>query len=108
LIMISPSWQDRARAPLSREAKFFGISDTYECSGLAMAATNFRGQSAKLFLKSSELGLPHPLPAGECAPPSYGRGGGGWGVTHSFAAGEEVAQVGESQFRRGDRHCVVL
>ncbi len=26
-------------------------------------------QSDKLFLQSSELGLPHPSPAGECAPP---------------------------------------
>jgi hypothetical protein len=26
-------------------------------------------QSAKLFLQSSELGLPHPSTAGECAPP---------------------------------------
>jgi hypothetical protein len=43
LIMISPSWQDRARAPLSRDAKFFGISDTYEWSGLAKP-TNFRNQ----------------------------------------------------------------
>jgi hypothetical protein len=34
-------------------------------------------QSAKLFLQSSELGLPNPSPAGECVPPpfvSWGRG----------------------------------
>ncbi len=51
--------------------------------------------SAKLFLQSSELGLPHPLAAGECAPhPPFGPGGGqtrlrerGWGW---------------SQFRRGN------
>ncbi len=43
LIMIRPSWQDRARAPLSRDAKFFGISDTYERSGLA-TPTQVRGQ----------------------------------------------------------------
>ncbi len=29
-------------------------------------------QSAKLFLLSSELGLPHPSPAGECAPLWFG------------------------------------
>jgi hypothetical protein len=35
-------------------------------------------QSAKLFLQSSELGLPHPpLPAGECAPPPLWSGGEG-------------------------------
>jgi hypothetical protein len=31
-------------------------------------------QSAKLFLQSSELGLPHPSPTGECAPPLWFRG----------------------------------
>ncbi len=35
-------------------------------------------QSAKLFLQSSELGLPNPSPSGECAPPPFGPGGGGW------------------------------
>jgi hypothetical protein len=34
-------------------------------------------QSAKLFLQSSELGVPRPPPAGECAPPPFGSGGGG-------------------------------
>ncbi len=34
-------------------------------------------QSAKLFLHASELGLPNPLAAGECAPHPLGRGGGG-------------------------------
>jgi hypothetical protein len=59
-------------------------------------------QSAKLFLQSSELGLPHPPPAGECAPPpAFGSGGGG---AHSLA-GEGL---GESQFRRGDIHCGTL
>jgi hypothetical protein len=32
-------------------------------------------QSAKLFLQSLELGLPHPSPAGECAPPLVPREG---------------------------------
>jgi hypothetical protein len=35
-------------------------------------------QRAKLFLKSSELGLPNPSPAGECAPTAlHGSGGRG-------------------------------
>jgi hypothetical protein len=54
-------------------------------------------QSAKLFLQSSVLGLPHPSIAGKCAVCS---GGGG---AHSLA-GEGV---GESQFRRGT-YTVVL
>ncbi len=41
-----------------------------------------RRQSAKLFLQSSELGLPNPSPAGECAyPPPLVPGGG----SHSLA-----------------------
>jgi hypothetical protein len=36
-------------------------------------------QSARLFLKSSELGPPDPSTAGECVPPSFGWGGGGGG-----------------------------
>ncbi len=37
-------------------------------------------QSAKLFLQSSELGLPNPSPAGECAPPPrfWGKGHTRW------------------------------
>jgi hypothetical protein len=53
-------------------------------------------QSARLFLQSSELGLPHPSPAGECAPPPVLGGG-----AHSLAR----EGLGESQFRRGDIHC---
>ncbi len=52
--------------------------------------------SAKLFLQSSELGLPHRR---MCPPPL----GFGW-VAHSLA-GEGV---GESQFRRGVIHCGTL
>jgi hypothetical protein len=37
---------------------------------------------------------PPPSPAGECAPPPFGSGGGG--------------QRGEAQFRRGDIHCGTL
>jgi hypothetical protein len=43
---------------------------------------------------------PTPSPAGECVPPPFGWGGG----AHSLA-GE---WLGESQFRRGDRHCSTL
>jgi hypothetical protein len=57
-------------------------------------------QSAKLFLQSSELGLPHPSPAGECALPPFAWGGG----AHSLAR----EGVGESHFRRGDIHCGTL
>ncbi len=38
-------------------------------------------QSAKLFLQLSELELPHPSPAGECALPPFAWGGG----AHSLA-----------------------
>ncbi len=62
-------------------------------------------QSGRLFLQSSEMGSPTPSPAGECVPHSFGGGGGGGGGgTHSLA-GEGV---GESPFRRGDRHCGIL
>ncbi len=57
-------------------------------------------QSAKPFLQSSELGLPHPSPAGECALPPLVRG-----VRGTLACGKGV---GESQFRRGDIHCGTL
>jgi hypothetical protein len=40
-------------------------------------------QSGKLFLQSSESGLPHPLAAGECAPHPMARGGGGVGGRHT-------------------------
>ncbi len=56
-------------------------------------------QSAKLFLQSSEWGLPHPLNRRRVCPPILwsGRGGG----AHSLA-GEGL---GEYQFRRGNIHC---
>jgi hypothetical protein len=61
-------------------------------------------QSAKLFLQSSELGLPHPLtrrrvcsPLLWCAPPLWFRGRG----TLASGRGGE----GTSQFQRGDRNC---
>jgi hypothetical protein len=50
-------------------------------------------QSAKFFLQRLELGLAHPSPADECAPPLWLGGGGG---------------EGESQFGREDRHCGTL
>jgi hypothetical protein len=55
-------------------------------------------QNAKLFLQSSELGLPQPLTPRECAPP---RSGGG---AHSLTR----EGVGESQFQRGDILCGTL
>jgi hypothetical protein len=57
-------------------------------------------QSAKLFLQSSELGLPHPQ-ASVPPPPPLVSGE----RTHSLA-GEEGVE--ESQFRRGDMHCGTL
>jgi hypothetical protein len=58
-------------------------------------------QSAKLFLQSSEWGLPHPFPRRRlCSvyPPF------GYGRAH-LLAGEGL---GESQFGRGDIHCSTL
>jgi hypothetical protein len=57
-------------------------------------------QSAKLFLQSSELGLPQPITAGEYASLPLVPGGG----AHSQAR----KGVGESLFRRGDTHCGTL
>jgi hypothetical protein len=55
-------------------------------------------QSPKLFLKSSDLGLPQPLTLKRvCPPPPPVLGGG----AHSLAR----EGLGESQFRRGDIHC---
>ncbi len=50
-------------------------------------------QSVRLFLQSSELGPPTPLPVGECVPP----------LVQGRRHGE-----GGSQFRRGDSHCGTL
>ncbi len=58
----------------------------------------YRGsQSTKIFLQTSELGLPHPLTRRRVCPPPLRLGGGGLSL-----AGEGV---GKSQFRRGDVHC---
>ncbi len=56
-------------------------------------------QSAKLFLQSSELGLPQPLTRRRVCPPALVHGRG---LLHT--------RLGErgSQFRRGDRHCSTL
>jgi hypothetical protein len=54
-------------------------------------------QSAKLFLQSSELGIPTPSPAGEGAPPPPRY----WGEGPHFLAREGG---GRAQFRRGDIH----
>ncbi len=53
-------------------------------------------QSAKLFLKSSELGLPQPLTRSRVCPPPPPPGSGGG--AHSLAR----EGLGESQFRRRD------
>ncbi len=58
-------------------------------------------QSAKLFLQSSELGLPQPLTHRRVCPPPHLVPGGG---AHSLAR----EGVGESQVRRGDIHCGTL
>jgi hypothetical protein len=57
-------------------------------------------QSAKLFLQSSELGLPNPSPCRRVCPPPLVPGGGAHSLTREG--------VGESQFRRGDIHCGTL
>ncbi len=49
-------------------------------------------QSARLFLKSSEMGLPQPLTHRRVCPP--GSGGGAYSLAREG--------LGESQFRRGD------
>jgi hypothetical protein len=61
-------------------------------------------QSAKPFLQSSELGLPHPLtrrrvcsPLLWCAPPPL--------VPREGHTRYRETGVGTSQFQRGDRHC---
>ncbi len=65
--------------------------------GISMDAQS--RQSAKLFLQSSELGVPHPSPAGECAASPLVHGGRG-----TLVCGKGV---GEFQFRRG-AYTVVL
>jgi hypothetical protein len=62
-------------------------------------------QSAKLFLQSSELGLPQPPhPQASVPPPPHPRFWGGGGAAHSLAR----EGLRESQFRRGDIHCGTL
>ncbi len=57
-------------------------------------------QSAKLYLKSSELGLPQPLTRRRVCPPPPGLGGGAFSLAR--------VGLGESQFRRGDIHSGTL
>ncbi len=54
-------------------------------------------QSARLFLQSSELGLPHPLIRSQVCPPFFGSGGRTYRI-----AGEGGGRG--SQFGRGNRH----
>jgi hypothetical protein len=76
----------------------------YEPRGILCTTKPYRAQSrqsAKLFLRSSEFGLPHPITRRRVCtvyPPGWGGG------AYSFA-GEGV---GESQFGRGDKHCGTL
>jgi hypothetical protein len=60
-------------------------------------------QSARLFLQSSELGLPHPLTSRRvhAPPPLWFRAGG----THSLAGEGMGGGEGGFQFGREDRHC---
>ena len=53
----------------------------------------------RLFLQSSELGLPHPLTRRQVCPSPFGSGG------DTLACGKGVER---SQFQRGDRHCGTL
>jgi hypothetical protein len=57
-------------------------------------------QSAKLFLQSSELGLPRPLPRRRVCPLPPVLGGGAYSLAREG--------LGESQLRRGDIHCGTL
>ncbi len=57
-------------------------------------------QSAKLFLQSSEMGLPQPLTRRRVCPPPPVLGGGAHSLTREG--------LGESQFRWGDIHCGTL
>jgi hypothetical protein len=60
-------------------------------------------QSAKLFLQSLELGLPHSLTRKRvCLPPLLPVGRG------TIACGRGVGDWGGSQLRRGDIHCDTL
>ncbi len=62
-----------------------------------------RRQSARFFLQSSELGLPHPLIRRRVFPsPHWFRVG--W-VRYTLACGRGD---GGSQFQRGDKHCGTL
>ncbi len=72
----------------------------YEEEKIVRVYTQSR-QSAKLFLQSSELGLPQPLTRRRvCPTPRLVPGGG----AHTLAR----QLVGESQFRRGAIHCGTL
>jgi hypothetical protein len=69
--------------------------------GTPSASDPYSRQSDKLFLQSSELGLPQPLTRRRVCPPPLLVPGG---EAHSLAR----EGVGESQFRRGDKYCGTL
>jgi hypothetical protein len=70
-------------------------------------ATEYTIQSTKLFLQSSELGLPHPPLHTQASvfppPPLWLRGG-----TLACERGGGGGGPGGSQLGRGDRHCRTL
>jgi hypothetical protein len=66
--------------------------------------STFIPQSAKLFLKSSELGLPQPLIRRRVCPPPPPPDSGGRGTL----SGERGVGSKFRQFRRGNFHCGTL
>ncbi len=70
------------------------------CSAALLWHRSQRRQSAKLFLQSSELGLPHSLTRRRLCPPPLWFGGGAG--THSLA-GNEGGRSNSNE--GGDRYC---
>ncbi len=87
------------KARLTRSPCTRTLTHRFPC--LTLFLTVQRRQSAKLFLQSSELGLPHSLTPRRVYPPSLWFHGEG----HTCLWGE---WMGASQFRRGDIHCDTL
>jgi hypothetical protein len=81
----------------SKEGRYILIS--FRTVLLTVQCTPQSRQIAKLFLRSSELGLSRPLSRRQVHPPPPLVQGGG----HTRERG-----VGESQFQRGDIHCGTL
>jgi hypothetical protein len=83
------------RKQIARSVNILLVTCIYRNTDLKKKLSILAAQSwqrAKLFLQSSELGLPHPLSrSGECVPPPFDPGGGG-GRAHSLT-GEGVGGV---------------